>query len=816
MIKLEKVNKYFNRHKINQIHVINNTSLELPDTGIVTLLGPSGCGKTTLLNAIGGLDKIASGKIIVDGECITKGFSGKIDTIRNAKIGYIFQNFNLIDNKSVFDNVALVLQMVGIKDKKVIEARVKYCLEAVGIYQYRHKMADALSGGQRQRVAIARAIAKNPRIIIADEPTGNLDSANTIEIMNIIKTISKDRLVVLVTHERKIAEFYSERIIEMKDGKIISDRLNDTDNKLDYQLENKIYLKDMAVNENYASGNVKIDLYTDADKTANVKVVIRGGNIYIDTGGAYNVVDESTNIELIDDHYSAMDSSIYEDHGFVYDKHMPENFKAKYKSIYTPLNMLGGGFRNVARFKPLKKLLLAGFLFASMFSFYAISNSMGVIDIEDSDFMTSHKNYVTVTNPSHDVDLLKQLDKMEGVEYALPGNSLVKLQVPIGNLIQTKSAVASLCCSLTHAELLDPSDMVEGEMPEGREVVIDRMVIDGFICSETSKTVGITDATQFVGKEIKIRGLKPYVISGICDTGSPAAYAPKDQCMYIITYAEGSSGDDMKYYDGYIENYPLDDGSVIDINLAPKAVKLKKGSKPDETYECMVSYSHAEDTDYAIGKKLNRKVNGKKLVITGYYTTNQDHDYIYVTPSTVMLEVINGKKVISVYADDPNATLQQLDEQGLSAKINYDRDRGKYVKARKDSVFSSLIAALLILLVSLIEMYLMLRSSFLSRIKEVGTLRAIGLKKRDVYMLFSGEIVAITILTAVPGIAFMYYILGRVSEMSYYIGGNYVVTPLVAGITFGLTLLFNLLVGLIPVWRTMRKSPAAILARTDI
>ena len=247
MIKLDNVNKYYNKGKANQIHVINNTTMTLPDRGIVCLLGPSGCGKTTLLNAIGGLDKVNSGKIYIDGKPITRFSTSRIDTIRNASIGYIFQNFNLLDNETVFENVAIALRMVGIRDSVTIDSRVRYCLDKVGIDQYRNKLAGSLSGGQRQRVAIARAIVKNPDIIIADEPTGNLDSANTLEIMNIIKTISRGKLVILVTHERSIAEFYSDHVAEMKDGKIVKAYSNDSSRYLDYQLENKIYLKDMPV-----------------------------------------------------------------------------------------------------------------------------------------------------------------------------------------------------------------------------------------------------------------------------------------------------------------------------------------------------------------------------------------------------------------------------------------------------------------------------------------------------------------------------------------------------------------------------------------
>lgn len=171
MIKLEKVNKYFNRHKKNQMHVINNVSLEIESTGLVAILGPSGSGKTTLLNAIGGLDKVNKGKIYIGNKKITSFSTHKIDKIRNINIGYIFQDYKLVDDLSVFDNIALVLKMLGIKDKKEIKTRVEYVLNAVDMYRYKSRPAGMLSGGERQRVGIARAIVKDPEIIIADEPT---------------------------------------------------------------------------------------------------------------------------------------------------------------------------------------------------------------------------------------------------------------------------------------------------------------------------------------------------------------------------------------------------------------------------------------------------------------------------------------------------------------------------------------------------------------------------------------------------------------------------------------------------------------------
>lgn len=332
MIRIEKLNKYYNRHKKNQIHVINDTSLELPDKGLVALLGPSGCGKTTLLNAIGGLDKVNNGKIFIDDKKITTFNTYKKDKLRNLKIGYIFQDYKLIDNKSVYDNVAMVLRMIGIKDKSEVKKRVEYILERVGIYRYRYRPCGMLSGGERQRVGIARALVKNPDIILADEPTGNLDSKNTIEIMNIIKSISKDKLVILVTHEVELAKFYATRIIEVVDGKVEKDYQNKNKDNLDYRIDNKFYLKDFKYHEENKDNNINIDMYSDTKEKLNLVIIFKNGNLYIKNkdNDKIEVIDSSSNIELINDNYKQLDKSIYEKYSFDFDKIINKNIKLKY------------------------------------------------------------------------------------------------------------------------------------------------------------------------------------------------------------------------------------------------------------------------------------------------------------------------------------------------------------------------------------------------------------------------------------------------------------------------------------------------------
>ena len=816
MIRIEKVNKYYNKGKSNQIHVIDNTSMTLPDRGIVCLLGPSGCGKTTLLNAIGGLDSVDSGTITIDGQRITRFSSSKIDSIRNARIGYIFQNFNLLDDKTVFENVAISLRMIGIRDRATVNARVRYCLEKVGIDQYRNKLASSLSGGQRQRVAIARAIVKNPSIIIADEPTGNLDSANTLEIMNIIKTISRERLVILVTHERNIAEFYSDHVAEMKDGRIIKAYNNDSSRFLDYQLENKIYLGDMAVHKRFNQNDVNVDVYSDEERQADIKVVIRGNNLYINTGGRLNVVDETANIEMVDGHYTAMDESYFKENDFDYTACLPSKYKARYTSIYRLSNMISSGWKTLKGFKRIKKFLLIGFVFAAMFACLAVSNVMGLLEVKPADYRTTNGNYVTISNTEKSESMIDLVDGLESVSFAIPGTSSINITLPMDDYLQTSYAEESLNVSLVYTSVLEPEQIIEGAMPsKPHEVVIDKALIDSFLRDGLGNAVGLDTMQEFIGRRLTVPNLDDYIIVGISDTESPSLFVDKSQMMYILS--NGNTSDDefaVMGEDGESEDV-VKSGRVMDLDLAKNKIKITKGRKPEAKYETIIN--NAYDEEIAIGKMLSTKVGGHKLKVVGYYTSDGvDDDTYYVHADTIKADYISKQKSFTAYAPNTALLKSMLDKEGLSSKVNDTRDRRADINSRRSQLTSALIVAGIIMLISLIEMFLMLRSSFLSRIKEVGTLRAIGLKKKDIYRMFTGEILVITFLTAIPGIAIMFFVLSQVVKITYYIEGLYLLTPVVAVITFAIILVFNLLAGLIPVYSTMRKTPAQILARTDI
>ena len=221
MLQLKNITKNYLSGE-NEVQALKGISVEFRKSEFVSILGPSGCGKTTLLNIIGGLDRYTSGDLIINGKS-TKEFKDRDwDAYRNYSVGFVFQNYNLIPHQTVLSNVELALTLSGVskseRRKRAIEA-----LKNVGLGDQIHKKPNQMSGGQMQRVAIARALVNNPDIILADEPTGALDTVTSNQIMEILKSISKDKLIIMVTHNGELAEKYSSRIIKVLDGKVIED-----------------------------------------------------------------------------------------------------------------------------------------------------------------------------------------------------------------------------------------------------------------------------------------------------------------------------------------------------------------------------------------------------------------------------------------------------------------------------------------------------------------------------------------------------------------------------------------------------------------
>lgn len=221
MLQIKHIRKEYRTGKLVQ-KALDDVSLNLRDNEFVAILGPSGSGKTTLLNIVGGLDRYDSGDLIINGISTKKYKDRDWDSYRNHTIGFVFQSYNLIPHQTILANVELALTISGV-GKAERRERAQKALEEVGLGEQSHKKPNQLSGGQMQRVAIARALVNDPDILLADEPTGALDSATSVQVMDLLREVAKDRLVVMVTHNPELAEEYATRIVNLKDGRIRSD-----------------------------------------------------------------------------------------------------------------------------------------------------------------------------------------------------------------------------------------------------------------------------------------------------------------------------------------------------------------------------------------------------------------------------------------------------------------------------------------------------------------------------------------------------------------------------------------------------------------
>ena len=261
--------------------------------------GQSGCGKTTLLNIIGGLDRYTSGDLIINGKSTKKFKDRDWDAYRNYKVGFIFQSYNLISHQTILSNVELSLTIGGITKRERKERAIK-ALEEVGLKDQIHKKPNQLSGGQMQRVAIARALVNNPDIILADEPTGALDTKTSIQVMDILKKISKDKLIIMVTHNAELAEKYSNRIIKILDGTIIED-------------SNPILNKELIEETNDSKiGKTKMKFWTAFRLSLNNLLTKKGRTILVAFAGSIGIIGIAL-VQSVSNGFQAYVDSIQED-----------------------------------------------------------------------------------------------------------------------------------------------------------------------------------------------------------------------------------------------------------------------------------------------------------------------------------------------------------------------------------------------------------------------------------------------------------------------------------------------------------------------
>lgn len=809
MITIKKLHKYFNRHRSNELHVINDVSVSFEKKGLVAFLGPSGSGKTTMLNLLGLLDKQSKGDIYIYDEKVSKHISRKRDKLRTLKIGYIFQDYKLIDEESVFDNVAFSLKLIGVKNKKVIKEKVEYALEKLDLLRYKYRPCAMLSGGERQRVGIARAIVKDPDIILADEPTGNLDSKNTIEVMNIISQISKEKLVILVTHEQNLAKFYANRIIEFNDGIIKKDYENEHPDDLDYQIENKFYLKDFKYKESIGK-NSNINIYSNDNSKIRLDIVVKNGNYYIKAyeNNLTEVIDDDSKIEFIDDSYKKINKEDLNNNSFNLDR---INQK-KYSSIFNIFTIFKRGFQKVFNYSFFKKILLVGFFISSGFVLYAVSSYTASIRTLDEEFISNSKNYYEVTSGKNKVKKYNSIKNINPDYIYIPGDVEISMNFINQDLYQFMDQEIKLSGALAPIDELKDKDILYGRLPQNKnEVVLDILTVKrNFDNIDAFENQGLTKVKDILGYQLNMPLFDNYTIVGISNKNDYSIYVDKDDIIPLVILNNYNK-------EGFINLNYVDEENPIFINYdtCKDDIKIVKGRKPNNDYEIIVNYRNRYD--YPLKKNVSYKINKKKVKVVGYYETSKDISIFITNNNTYIYNYLKNTNNILVYASgiSKKNVIEEFNNNNLKIENTYDLDKKIYKDSKKESVDTSKIVAIVIISISLIESYLISRSSFLSKIKDVGIYRAIGVKKTDIYKMFIGEVFAITTIASLSGIILTSYILEKMSHLSAF-KYSFVINFNVVLISIIFVYIFNIISSLIPVFMLIRKEPARILSRNDV
>ena len=532
MIKIESLNKYYNKGSQNEIHVINNVSLELPESGVIAIYGKSGCGKTTLLNAIGGLDTYASGKIIIDGITLDK----DIDVIRNKYIGYIFQNYYLNRNETVYENVANAIKLCGIRDENIIEERVMASLKNVGMDKFKNRYPETLSGGQQQRVAIARAIVKNPRIILADEPTGNLDENNTVMIMNLLKEIGKSHLVLLVTHEDNLVKYYCDKTIGISDGKVVEIKDNIVSEDVNIKKKNDIYLGELDKNE-LQNDLMSIEYYGEKpNEPIKLKIVNENGNLFIriDTP-EIKVIDEKSEIKFKPGVFKEVKTVKYDESNIDMSK-LPRIENGIYGNLYLCKDAIKSGLKKnfIKKKRRSEKSLHACLMLFSIVIvvFFAIfgTSFKQIEDVRD----TYDENIFYVYNDAQETNTkLRDADGKEesGISYIQMNYYNQKIYTVSFSIGSFDTADFSVYTTNLQTDAIFLSDMLLDDLKlvEGRktnlgdnEIVISTKVADKLL--ENTYLSNITSYKNMLGMICSSNLVENKYVVGVVESDEPVIY----------------------------------------------------------------------------------------------------------------------------------------------------------------------------------------------------------------------------------------------------------------------------------------------------
>ena len=771
MLTLKHLKKIYKTKSLTQV-ALNDVNVNFRKNEFVTILGQSGSGKTTLLNVIGGLDNYDYGELIINGKS-TKNFKDNDwDYYRNSCVGFIFQNYNLINHISVYKNVELALTLSNSKDKR---KKVMDALKKVGLEKHVNKKPNELSGGQMQRVAIARALVNDPKIILADEPTGALDSKNSIMIMELIKKVAKDKLVIMVTHNKELAKKYASRIIELKDGVIINDSkpYNENEIKDDYVKikKTKMSLK-AAVNLSLNNlktkkGRTFLTSFASSIGLIGIALILSISNGFNKQIKEYEKNTLSSFPITISKLTSTMDKKELEDNK----KAFTGNYDYPQKNVLYPYSGEENNkvHENAITDEYLNYIKSIDSNLLSAISYYTVTS----FNLMTTD---NNENFKTVSGGSINFNSLPQ--DLNGDSYLKDNYDLLSGSYPssvydVVLMVDSKNRIDK---NLLDALFVDSSKKeINFNEIVGKELKVisndnyySKINENVFAKKEPSKEMydkGIT--LKIVGI---VRGKKDNVLASIMD---------------VISESMGSSMVSKIGYSNELINI------IVNENKESEIVKYQYNSS-GVVFMGGISFDEAKIT------------KDEALTILG---ANDVPASINIYPKD-----FKSKEQVISYLDEYN---KDKEDEAKILYMDYAKQIGDLSNGILDGITIVLIAfSSISLLVSSIMIGIITYISVLERTKEIGILRSLGARKKDITRVFNAETLIIGLISGVVSIIITLLLLIPINKIIYNateLKNVGVLNPVHAAILVIISIMLTLIGGLIPSKGASKKDPVEAL-----
>ena len=857
MLRLENIKKDYITGD-SKVEALKGITLQFRKSEFVSILGQSGCGKTTLLNIIGGLDRYTSGDLVINGKA-TKEFKDKDwDSYRNHSVGFVFQTYNLIPHQTILSNVELALTLSGVsksdRRKKAIKA-----LEDVGLGEQIHKKPNQLSGGQMQRVAIARALVNDPEIILADEPTGALDTKTSVQIMEILKKISKDRLIIMVTHNPELAEKYSSRIIRILDGKI-------TDDSNPYTVENE----EKEDRTTKANSKVSMSFFTALSLSLNNLMTKKGRTFLTAFAGSIGIIG----IALILSLSSGMQTYINRVEEDTLSSY-PITVQEETIDMASMMTSLMGEAEDTVHEdgKVYSRNIVNDML--STISTKIQSNNLEEFKKYLDDENSEIRNYMNAVQYSYNLDLNIYKENDDGDskdDYVQVNPSQIFTKLGMDGMEDMMLAETNVWQELLdNQELLQSQyDVIAGKWPENHNEVV--LVVDenNEILDYTLYALGILDQDELEEKYQKIQDgeaveeeeQKSYTYDELLNTKFKLLlntdYYEKDgdiwidkskdddyikekledaeeiEVVGIIRPSEGTVATAMSGTIGYTKE--LTEHVINKINDA----KIVKEQKENPDINVFTGIEFPEDTDKRFDfssltdeqRMYMASLSEEELAeLMQQYTENASATYEGNLEKMGVVD-LDSPSTISIYPKDfeskdaiatsiENYNQKQRDDGKEENVITYTDLVGTMMSSVStiiDAISYVLIAFVAIsLVVSSIMIGIITYISVLERTKEIGILRSIGASKKDISRVFNAETFIVGLGAGILGIVVTLILnipINMVIKAVTDIGGL-ASLPVVGGVVLVvISMLLTVIAGLIPARMASKKDPVEAL-RTE-